>query len=244
MQYEDVAEAVRGIPHMTPEQGRAVYDHVVRTKPQQVLEIGTANGVSTSYIAAALKLNGTGRITTVDRVDAAYEPGPYDTLRRVGLGDLVDLVRIADSSYTWYLKDVVRSQSDAEGNCRALYDFVFLDGAHNWTIDGLAVVLIEKLLGTDGWLLLDDLSWTYEAAGHPEEYGLSAAERSEPHVGLIYDLIVKQSPSFTEFRAQADLDFGWARKAPGEARRLSLETSASVSAALLARVRRARMRRR
>ena len=39
---------------------------------------------------------------------------------------------------------------------------MFLDGSHNFDIDGLAVVLAEKLLRPGGWLLLDDLDWTYE----------------------------------------------------------------------------------
>ena len=65
------------------------------------------------------------------------------------------------SSYTWWLKEQVRARSDADGNCEPRFDFVYLDGAKNWTVDGLAVVLAEKLLRPGGWLLMDDLDWTY-----------------------------------------------------------------------------------
>ena len=65
------------------------------------------------------------------------------------------------SSYTWWLKEQVQARSDRAGNVEPLYDFVYLDGAKNWTIDGLAVVLVEKLLRPGGWLLMDDLDWTY-----------------------------------------------------------------------------------
>ena len=68
------------------------------------------------------------------------------------------------SSYTWWLKEQVQARSDRAGNVEPAYDFVYLDGAKNWTIDGLAVVLIEKLLRPGGWLLMDDLPWTYAAA--------------------------------------------------------------------------------
>ena len=65
------------------------------------------------------------------------------------------------SSYTWWLKEQVQARSDARATSSRRYDFVYLDGAKNWTIDGLAVVLIEKLLRPGGWLLMDDLHWTY-----------------------------------------------------------------------------------
>ena len=53
MTFDDVASAVPGVPFMTPEQGRIVYDHVVRTGARDVLELGTAHGVGAAYLAAA-----------------------------------------------------------------------------------------------------------------------------------------------------------------------------------------------
>ena len=67
------------------------------------------------------------------------------------------------STYTWFLKKQVEARSDAAGNCEPLYDFCYLDGSKDWTTDGLAVVLIEKLLRPGGWLLMDDLDWTFSS---------------------------------------------------------------------------------
>jgi hypothetical protein len=153
----------------------------------------------------------------------------------------VDLLRVPDSSYTWFLKDQVEARSDSSGNCSPCYDFCFLDGAHNFTIDGLSVVLLEKLLSPGGWLLLDDLNWTYkgydDAIGHvprPDKmYALSEAERTTPHVRAVFELIVKQHPSFTDLR-DTDGAWGWARKAPGKPRKYTLEASRPPSV-LLAR---------
>ena len=139
------------------------------------------------------------------------------------------------SSYTWWLKEQVQARSDRAGNVEPLYDFVYLDGAKNWTIDGLAVVLVEKLLRPGGWLLMDDLDWTYaQDPGRDATDGivhreLSEAERTEPHLRAVFDLIVAQHPSFTEVRVQ-DEWWGWARKAPGEPRRYSVETSRPLGA--------------
>src|SRR5205085_7301051 len=51
--FDAVVRAVAGVPFMTPEQGRIVYDHVVRTGARDVLELGTAHGVGAAYLAAA-----------------------------------------------------------------------------------------------------------------------------------------------------------------------------------------------
>ena len=134
-----------GVPFMSPEQGRVVYDHVRATRPAEVLELGTAHGVGAAYMAAALADNGAGRLTTVDFQGSAYDPSPEQVLARAGVADRVEVVR-EFSSYTWWLKEQVQARSDAHGNCEPRFDFVYLDGAKNWTVDGLAVVLVEKLL--------------------------------------------------------------------------------------------------
>ena len=203
MGFDDVARAVAGVPFMSPEQGRLVYDHVRATRPAEVLELGTAHGVGAAYLAAALEDNGAGRLTTVDFAAAAYDPPPEALLARAGVAGRVRIVR-EFSSYTWWLKEQVQARSDRAGNVEPLYDFVYLDGAKNWTIDGLAVVLVEKLLRPGGWLLMDDLDWSYaqdpgrEATDGIVHRELSEPERTQPHLRAVFDLIVAQHPSFTE----------------------------------------------
>lgn len=131
MDFESAAEILSGIPYMDPHHGRVIYDHVRETRPREILEIGTANGVSAGYMAAALQENGGGRITTLDSTRAGYQPGPVNVLDELGLREYVELVRRPDTSYTWYLKERVAAESDTAGNCIPVYDFVFIDGAHN-----------------------------------------------------------------------------------------------------------------
>jgi predicted O-methyltransferase YrrM len=85
MDFEVVAEAVQGIPFMTPTLGRRVYEHIRATRPSEALELGTAHGVSGAYIAAALQANGSGHLTTVDHGGADYQPSPEAVLERAGL---------------------------------------------------------------------------------------------------------------------------------------------------------------
>jgi predicted O-methyltransferase YrrM len=227
VELERIMEGVKGVPWMSPQQGTIVYEHIRKTKPERLLELGTAHGVSAAYMAAALEENGRGKVETVDRAGSGFDPASL--LDRLGLSDWVDVVVREDSSYTWFLKEQIAAHSDAHGNCEPIYDFCYLDGAKNWTIDGLAALLVEKLLKPGGWLLLDDLEWSYDASpsGAAEPFPLSRAERSEPNVRAVYDLLIRQHPNFTEFIVQ-DGNWGWARKAPGEQRTFAVTTSRSL----------------
>lgn len=185
----------------------------------------------------------------MDHGGAAYDPGPEQVLARAGLADRVSVVR-RHSSYNWYLKREIDAASDGEGNCLPRYDFCYLDGAKNWNVDGLAVVLVEKLLRPGGWLLMDDLEWTYEhnpwiaPGGDGRPLGpLSPSERSEPHLLAVFELIVKQHPSFNRF-IREDAWYGWAQKGTGPVRRLELSTSRPLGALLAAELRRRRRTRR
>jgi predicted O-methyltransferase YrrM len=224
MELATVTELVRGVPWMSPEQGAIVYRHIRETAPDLVLELGTAQGASAAYMAAALHANGKGRLVTVDREGAGYAPGRL--LEDVGLREWVDLVVRDDSSYDWFLKEQIDRHSDAAGNCEPIYDLCYLDGAHNWTIDGLAVFLVEKLLKPEGWLLLDDLEWSYASSpsAASEPFPMSSSERREPHIRAVFDLLVRQHPSFTQCRVENG-NWGWAQKAPGQPRRYELATS-------------------
>lgn len=116
---------------------------------------------------------------------------------------------VDDSSYTWWLRQQIADRSDADGNCAPCFDFCYLDDAHNWTIDGLAVILVEKLLRPGAWLLLDDLNWFYEPerssfgpGQSPADLGVSESECAQPHMRAVYELLVQQHPSFTTFHEE------------------------------------------
>src|SRR4051794_9957853 len=146
---------------MTPWQGGRIYDHLRAMGARDVLELGTAHGASAAYMAAAVAANGGGPVTSVDRL--RFEgPTPEETVERAGLAASVEFVRVPDPSYDWWLAEQVRARSDAAGNCEGAYDFCYLDGAHDLHVDGVAVILVERLLRDGCWLLLDDLDWTYE----------------------------------------------------------------------------------
>ena len=198
-----------------------MYDHVAATRPAEVLELGTAHGVGAAYMAAALPRRRASPPST-------SRAPPTTPRRRTCWRGPASPTASRSCASTRPTRGGSRSRCararTPHGNCEPRFDFVYLDGAKNWTIDGLAVVLIEKLLRPGGWLLMDDLDWTYAQDPHRDATDgivhreLSEPERTEPHLRAVFELIVAQHPSFTELRVQ-DEWWGWARKAPGEPRR-------------------------
>jgi len=60
-------------------------------------------------------------------------------------------------SYNWNLVDILKNTTSP------IFDYVFLDGAHSFPVDGLAFFLIDMLLKTNGYIDFDDYNWTHAA---------------------------------------------------------------------------------
>ena len=219
VKFEAVRSLLEGIPYIKPERARALYDFVLDARPGACLELGFAHGASSCYIAAALDELGSGRLTTVDIEDSAgRKPSIESLLARTGLGACVTVVREVNS-YNWFLAKEIERRS-VNGRCHPAYDFCFVDGAKNWTVDGLAFFLVDKLLTPGGWILFDDRNWCYaqaeEVTGKTITDGivhreLSEDQRTTPNIDLVFRYLVMQHPDYGEFHLQDDA-WAWARK--------------------------------
>jgi predicted O-methyltransferase YrrM len=225
VEFREAAQTVYGLPlpHTHTRRGRTLYNHVIRNRPGAVLELGTGRGGSAIFIAAALQANGTGHLTSVDSPRwQSHDPSADEVLEKAGLREWVTL-DASYSTYTWFLKAEIEKHRGPSGTVQPVYDLIFLDGAKNWTTDGLAVVLAERLLRPGGWLLLDDLGWTHGKGGRRSHHydvrldKLSEEELAEPHLRAIFDLLIVTNPSFDRFRIQDDW-WGWAHKSALESR--------------------------
>ena len=222
MQFEEAARIVEKVPspHIPASRGRLLYEHIRKNRPESLLELGTARGGSAVFLASALEANGQGHLTTVDSTRWNWvDPTPQEVLGRAGLAHRVTFDK-RFSTYSWFLKSEIEKHLTSHGTVQPVYDFIFLDGAKNWSTDGIAVVTAEKLLKPGGWLLLDDLGWSYgeHAADSDRHYEieiakLSDSERDEPHLRRIFDLLIATNPAFDQLVIQ-DNWWGWARKSP------------------------------
>src|SRR6185503_5672765 len=84
-------------------------------------------------------------------------------------------------------------------------------GGHTWDATGLAFFLVDKLLRPGGWLIFDDIDWSYATSDKfkndpefeqrfPEDY------RATRQVRKVFELLVQQHPEYGDFR----VDKRWA----------------------------------
>lgn len=236
---DEVARLAGRLPAgMTPERGAQIHEFIRTHRPASCLELGFANGVGALYIGSALEANGFGTLTSVDRGKARNRrPRAGDLIEEAGLGRRVTLV-YEETSYTWFLHDTLRAQLSAAGEIEPCYDFVFIDGAHTWDVDGLTFALADRLLVPGGWILFDDLDWVLDGRWRR----IPDHQRSFAQVGEIWDLLVLTHPGYDEFHS--DGHWGWARKSVSDraATRLLVKRDLVGAAVSLVRLGRTRLR--
>jgi len=222
MKFDEIRDLVKGVPYVMDDMAYDLYHHVLSSKPDECLELGFGHGASSCYVAAALDELGTGRLTSVDLVGAKEWQNPTieELLDKTGLSQWVSVER-ENTGYNWFLKKKIEA-STVSNVCTPQYDFCFIDGAKNWTIDGAAFFLADKLIKEDGWIVFDDLQWTYESKlreGKKKTDGvymldMGDDELNQPHVELIFQLLVMQHPQYSNFLVKDDW-WGWAQKSRG-----------------------------
>ena len=216
MEFEAVRAVVDGVPNMTAEQGRTLYDLVRRTGAKQGMELGFAHGTGSCYMGAALQENG-GKLIAIDNQTARdRRPSIGEQLEKTGLAEVVEPV-FAARSYTWELMKLIEAHT-TDGVCEPFLDICYIDGAHQWEPDGMAFFLVDKLLKVGGWLLFDDIHWKYAESTVRDEDWVRVMPREEQEtaqVERVFRLLVEQHPHYGNCRV---VDWwGWAQKIGEEA---------------------------
>ena len=222
MSFDAARRALTGIPYITPANAEYLYRLIREAGIRDILELGIGHGTATCYMAAALQEAGQGgHIDAVDLEEKRdfFQPSAEALVARLGLGDLVQVHRM-QSGYTWFLHDRIAAQTTA-GHCAPCYDLCLIDGPKNWTIDGAAFFMADKLLRPGGWMIFDDYGWTHAPAAAKgrsvtdgiSHRSLSEAELTTPQIREVFELLVRQHPDYAEFRI-LDGDWAIARKSP------------------------------
>ena len=123
--------------------------HVIReTRPPACLELGTAVGISAAYQAAALELNGAGRLLSLEGGESLARKAD-ENLTRLGLGHRVELRpgRFADTL-------------PAALEERGPFDYVFVDGHHDESATVDYFRQIAPSVPSGGVMLFDDVDWS------------------------------------------------------------------------------------
>lgn len=236
MNFESANAVLADIPYTGTRKGRWFYDFVTQHRPQNVLELGFAYGASTLYLAAALDEIGSGHIDTVDLIDGHHGYRLEELSSELKLQHLLSIHREA-SSYTWYLKKKIEERT-TDGVCEPLYDLCFIDGPKDWTNDGAAFFMVDKLLKPGGWIIFDDYGWSYRqqeaTSGSKYERGyvfetMSEEEWSQPQIEAVFRLLVAQHPHYGNLSV-VDNTLAVAQKVQGGSRGAGVKFETSMTA--------------
>lgn len=147
----------RKMLNLQPDTARLVSILARSSKSTRVLEIGTSNGYSTTWLAAAVEPAG-GHVTSIDRNPDKHTLA-RENLRRAGLLDRVDLL--------------VGEATEVVGRLKGPFDLVFFDADRTSAPEQLRLLLPK--LAPEVLLLADN------ALSHPEEIAayLAALEKLE-----------------------------------------------------------------
>lgn len=127
-------------------EGKTLYALIRALKPQTVVELGSWEGCSTTHIATALSINGSGRVTAVD-LDAGAGgsfPPNLAKLRTVVTGDAI----------AW-----LAGQPDAS------IDFLFEDTSHSADMCAAIASLCQTKMAPGGVLVMHDAGHDFAFVG-------------------------------------------------------------------------------
>ena len=103
-----------------------------------------------------------------------------------------------------------------EENNEPIFDFCYIDGAHDWYVDGFAFFLVDKLLKPGGMIIFDDMNWCFASSPSLKNttrvQRMTDDEKNTPHIKKIFDLLVKQHPDYHNFNMMYNNQWGVAQK--------------------------------
>jgi predicted O-methyltransferase YrrM len=198
--HEDGAERVvcRTLAEMTmsskpPRWAYLLFRLVRELRPSAVLELGACVGVSASYQAAALELNGSGRLVSLEGSPVLASRSTR-SLEELGLGHRATVV---EGRFTDTIDTAIADLAPVE--------MAFVDGHH---VEAATLDYMERILaacGDEAVLVFDDIHWT------PGMTRAWRAVEDDPRFALTVDLgavgIAAVSASATE-RARHTISFG------------------------------------
>lgn len=131
------------------EEGDFLYSMVRQFRPAITIEVGMANGLSTVFIAEALRENGVGRHIAIDPFQHSdWHGAAIALIRKAGLESYVELMELFSHQA---LPELERKGIIA--------DFAFIDGSHLFDYVMTDFLCVDRILKPGGLIAFDDSDW-------------------------------------------------------------------------------------
>jgi predicted O-methyltransferase YrrM len=190
-------------PGVTPQRGDYLFRLVRELRPRVTLETGFAYGISTLFIAEALRQNGGGRHYAIDPFERTrFDGRGLDHLVEAGLADYVTF---CEEPSELCLPRLVR-----EG---VRVDLAFVDGHHLFDYVVTDCLFIGRLLPKGGLMVMDDTNLPgvaracdFVASNRPDFEELTDGSRPGLLRRLVEGTVPPPPKLFRVFRRTADDD--------------------------------------
>jgi len=180
-------------------QNKKTAEYVKKVNAKSYAEIGCNYG-NTSYVVAKDMPEG----STIYLFDyPEYIKITKEKLKNIEKEKNLKIIYFSNSekerdSYCWNLIGLVEKK-------QKIFDYVYLDGAHDFTIDGFAFFLIDRLLRVNGYIEFDDYNWTFGKSPtvNPLKDKTTSKKYTQkqintPHIKLIVDNLIKPNKRYIE----------------------------------------------
>ena len=124
----------------------ALYEFVRKTKPQSILEVGMANGISTVAMLQAVRENGIGEVISIDPYQSSDWRGKgIELVKECGLSGMHRLIEEPD------FLALPKLLCDGKK-----IDFAYIDGWHTFDYTLVDFWYIDKMLNVNGTVAFND----------------------------------------------------------------------------------------
>ena len=221
MEIEKTNGVIKDVFGMNLSQAKILDEFIKTNNLTNILELGFAHGKSSCFLASTLKDMGKGHLVTIDNNSAkTRDPNITQLLEKLDLEEYVTYY-FESVSYTWRLMKFI------EDNDEPIFDFCYIDGAHDWYNDGFAFILVDKLLKPGGIIVFDDYDWSFASSPtmRKSDYvkNMSKEEKECSQVKKVYDILVKNHPNYHNFQILHKNQWAMAQKK--EERSIPLNTA-------------------
>lgn len=210
MTPEQILSLVPPPVHPRLKYGKTLYEFITTNRLSTILELRSVPGITTAYLAGAIQEQGTGTLKSV--CQRVLQPIDYNVPEALQLAKLSSFVTLYEepTNFDWQLMKFLQ-----EGLFET-FDLCLIEGGQTWSNVGFACCLAERLLKPGGWILLDNMNFSFHESKLKNKKWVTNKQEDEQtmrQVNCVYDLLLRENPNFGRFLKRGPLAFTQKRRA-------------------------------